>query len=311
LWASHLFRRRRTNRFIGAGGARLLALSVAGLLLTSPAFAAEPVPAPPGQIVLADVGFVLPSAMRYDAENDRYLVANVGAGNDNDGFISIVSPDGKLQQLKWIEGGVNGVELNDPKGMVALNGVLYVADLKAIRKFDLKTGAQLPSIPIEGAVSLADLAIGVDGAIFVTDRGLQRSTEGAVYRVDPDGKVNQLERGEQLFNPHSIAVDADGTVLTTSGSASYVVARSPDGPVIGTLTLDEGRLDGLLILADGTILVSSWEGRDITAIDLDGKQKVVLSDVDTPAAFGFDSKRNLLLVPQIIENEVRIAPLPK
>ena len=49
------------------------------------------------QQVIADVGFQNSEAVRYDAAEDRYIVANLGPrGPGNDGFVSLVSPEGAV-----------------------------------------------------------------------------------------------------------------------------------------------------------------------------------------------------------------------
>ena len=70
--------------------------------------------------MIADAGFSTPESVLHDAASDVYLVSNIN-GNpldvDGNGSISRVSFDGTVAQLKWIEGGANGVTLNAPKGM--------------------------------------------------------------------------------------------------------------------------------------------------------------------------------------------------
>ena len=285
--------------------ARILsALGMVGMIMLSmPAQAQD-------EIVISDVGFALPESMRYDAENDRYIVANIGGNSGNDGFISIVSPDGTLEELKWIAGGENGVELIDPKGTRVHEGELYVADVQAIQIFDLETGEPTRSIPIEGAVSLNDLAIAEDGTIFVTDRGSRQSTEGAIYRVDPDGAITELDRGEDLMNPNGITLSPEGKVVSVTVGAADVVTREPDGTVIDSWTLETGQLDGVLYLPDGRLLVTSWEAEAVLVIGPDGSQTALIEGISSPAAMDFDPTRNVILMPQLMQNTVRLIPLP-
>src|SRR4051794_31153942 len=74
---------------------------------------------------LAVAGFQHPESVVHDTMLDLYLVSNVGelpptgfpGALDHNGFISRVSPDGVIVDLKWIQDGVNGVILNSPKGL--------------------------------------------------------------------------------------------------------------------------------------------------------------------------------------------------
>src|SRR5688500_6051574 len=53
-------------------------------------------------------GFRFAESVSYDAERDLYVAVNAGMAQDvvpNDGYISLVNPDGTAHTLKWI--GVN------------------------------------------------------------------------------------------------------------------------------------------------------------------------------------------------------------
>jgi hypothetical protein len=82
-------------------------------------------------------GFETPESVVHDTLMDVYLVSNVGIGNpaalDHNGFVSRVSPDGSVQQLRWIQNGVDGVVLNGPKGIYLHRRELYVADIDTLR----------------------------------------------------------------------------------------------------------------------------------------------------------------------------------
>src|SRR5262245_722687 len=75
---------------------------------------------PPGpKAVFHATGFQTPESVLYDDANDRYLVSNINgkpADADNNGYITVLGPDGKVVTEKWIEGGKNKVTLNAPKG---------------------------------------------------------------------------------------------------------------------------------------------------------------------------------------------------
>jgi hypothetical protein len=64
-------------------------------------------------------GFRAPESVVHDPLTDVYLVSNAGGPPVifNHGFISRVSPQGGVLDLKWIEDGVNGATLHGPKGL--------------------------------------------------------------------------------------------------------------------------------------------------------------------------------------------------
>ena len=97
--------------------------------------------------------FKTPESILVDVKRDEYLVSNINGAptdKDNNGFISRVAPDGKISELKWLEGGKNGLTLNAPKGMALVGNTLYVADLDVVRVFNRSSKRSLGAIPIPG-----------------------------------------------------------------------------------------------------------------------------------------------------------------
>src|SRR5690349_877932 len=65
--------------------------------------AAPEVPAGPKRVT----GFSTPESVFHDTEADIYYVTNINGGpgdKDDNGFISKLSPDGTIAELKWIDG---------------------------------------------------------------------------------------------------------------------------------------------------------------------------------------------------------------
>ena len=69
-------------------------------------------------------GFSTPESVLHDEASDVYLVSNINGeplGADDNGFISQVSPDGKVTNSKWIDGSKDTVKLDAPKGVRGRN----------------------------------------------------------------------------------------------------------------------------------------------------------------------------------------------
>jgi sugar lactone lactonase YvrE len=200
-------------------------LGPAATASAAPAPADPPKPAAPTAAVKY-TGFATPESVLYDADGDRYLVTNVNGkptDKDNNGFVSALSPDGKVTSLKWIEGGTKGVKLDAPKGTVIVKGVLYVADITVVRMFDAKSGAPKGDIPIAGATFLNDMAAAPDGKVYVSDSGLKMGASGlepngtdAVYVIDK-GKPKALAKSTELGGPNGLLVSDKGVVVVTFG----------------------------------------------------------------------------------------------
>jgi hypothetical protein len=78
--------------------------------------------------------FKVPESALYDAGHQVIFVSNINgkpAAADGNGFISQVSPDGKIIRLQWVDG------LNAPKGLTVFHDTLWVADLDAIVQIDI------------------------------------------------------------------------------------------------------------------------------------------------------------------------------
>ena len=260
--------------------------------------------------VIANVGLVNSEAARHDPTADRLIVTNLGPrGPGNDGFVSLFSPDGTLIQLKWIEGGANGVELHDPLGVFIKGDLVYVADTATVRTFDRVTGRSVANVPVPGAVRLNDLTVDYKGTIYVTDSG-NDDTPGALFRITAKGKVSTFAaRNPALERPNGIAIMADGNIVH-GGRGVNLVIRSPRGAIIREITLPTGRFDGIIPLADASLLVASQDGKNVYRVPLAGKPVVVASDFAIPAAIGFDAGRNRLVVPQIVAATLTLVDLP-
>src|SRR5205085_11405116 len=111
----------------------------------------------------ADSGIKAPESVLYDVAGDQYLVSNINGqplDKDGNGFISRLTPEGRVAELKWIAGGAKGVTLNAPKGMGIKGDTLFVADIDAVRMFNRETGAPTGPRTVPGAVFVNDIAIG-------------------------------------------------------------------------------------------------------------------------------------------------------
>ena len=274
-----------------------------------------PPPEPPKPAFEEVAGFSTPESTYYFADQDIYLVSNINgepAKADDNGFISKVGNDGKVIELKWIDGADDDVKLNAPKGSAVQGGKLYVADIDVVRVFDAATGKQEKDVTVKGATFLNDVAAGGD-KVYVTDSGmgadLKPNGSDAVYEIDKGGKVKKHIGGAELKSPNGLLV-VDGQVWVNTFGAKEIF-RIEGGKKVDVLELPTGGLDGFVALGDGRVAVSSWEGKAIYA-GKPGPGAVfaeLVKDVEAPADLGVDTKRKKLLVPMFMGNTVRIYPV--
>jgi len=293
------------------------AVAVVGALLLTPVVRAGEKEALSPEVRVS--GLETPESVLYDPDADVYLVSNIVGSpleKDGKGFISRLSPEGKVVALKWIDSGKNGVTLNAPKGLAIAGGRLYVADIDTVRAFDIKTGAPKGDFSVAGALFLNDVAPAPGGGVYVSDSGLEAAPSGlkptghaGVYRVTADGQVKTVIAGTAMPAFNGVAV-YDGRVFTVPFDADTLL-EIVDGKLVTRARLPKGGLDGLVRLPDGRWAASSWEGKAIYAGPLTGPFVPVVENVTSPADIGLDTKRHRFLIPIFTGNEVVIRSVPK
>ena len=278
-------------------------------------------PAPTNIIVIKEAGLQTPECVLWDADQDVYFVSNINGdptAADKNGFISKIGPDGKIIELKWVDSGKKGAELNAPKGMAIVGNLLFVADLDTVRKFDRKTGKPKGTIAIKDAVFLNALTVSPDGkVIYVSDSAVKikdgafSGTGGdAIYELDlKKHSVKPLIKDRTLNWPNGILADASG-IWSVSLGKNELIHINYKGELGSVSKLPRGSLDGIVRLGDGSLLISSWEAAAIYRGVPGGEFTEVISGVASPAAIGLDTKRNALLIPIFTGSAVEIHPLP-
>jgi hypothetical protein len=256
-------------------------------------------------------GFATPESVLYDPDQDVYFVSNINGqplAADDNGYISRINAETLQIDAKWIDAAKPDIILNAPKGMAILGDDLYVADLSVVRKFDRKTGKPKGEVAIPGSTFLNDVAS--DGkVVYVSDTGMKAGNNGfeptgtdAIWKIAGD-KPEKIASGSNLNRPNGVdVVDGKVWVVTFGSNELYQIDKGKKATV--TTKLPKGSLDGLVHLSDGSFLVSSWDAKAVYRGKPGGTFDTVVSNVDSPADIGYDTKRHRLLVPHFVENVV-------
>jgi hypothetical protein len=288
-------------------------------------------------------GFISPETVIHDPLTDVYLVSNVGGApvTVNQGFISRVSPDGTVLDVRWIADGVNGATLHGPKGLWLHRSELHVADVDTLRIFNRFTGAPVRDIPIPnpfadpapplgapGALFLNHVVVANDGAAYISDQ-----INGAIFKVDTAGNASLLASGPQLGNPDGLILD-DGELTWVTFFGHEVRRMTRSGSIITEATLPVVDVSGLSLgpiplppgallmdgyaRCDGYLLVTSWVTGQIYRIGRSGTEIAVVAHVaslrddgagaDGPAKIAIDQTRGRLLIPLFQSNKLLIQP---
>ena len=268
------------------------------------------------------LGMKTPESVRYDPELDVYYVSNINGNpsqHDGNGFITIVRADTTGAPIKMlVEGGKNGAKLDAPKGLALSGDTLWVADINHVRAFNKKTGVPLADIDLSGqkATFLNDVAIGGDGAVYVTDTGIAFDAKGGMTHPGVDqifkisgGKATSL-KPDSLNSPNGITWDKANSrfVLGPFGGRSVQTWKEGD-KAAATLATGPGSYDGVEVLGDGRILVTSWADSTVNIVQ-NGVLATLVTGVNGPADIGVDTKRMVLAIPLFNDNKVAFYKIP-
>ena len=157
-------------------------------------------------------------------------------------------------------------------------------------------------VALKGATFANDVAAGPDGNIYVSDSGLNPKFEGtgtdAIWVIKPGKRptAKALIKSKDLHGPNGLLVTKDAIHVVSFG-APELQTYDLKGKKVGEFTkIPNGGLDGLVMVGD-ELLVSSWGAKTIYRGKLGGEFKEAFTDQEAPADFGFDTKRNRVLVP--------------
>ena len=240
-----------------------------------------------------------PESVLYDADNDAIYVANIGGinkeGQDGDGFISKLAPDGSVTTLKWSTG------LNDPKGMGYYENTLYVTDITDIVAIDLATGEVRNRYPVEGASFLNDITVSSNGTVFATDSDTDKIHQLQNEQVTTWMSDSSLQRPNGLFAE-------DDRILLASAGGGFLAPINMSNKTVEAHWIDEiPSADGIIKTDNGDYIVSTWQG-EVHYVDPENNQSQKLLDTKAEkinaADIGYIASQNLLLVPTFNDNRV-------
>jgi sugar lactone lactonase YvrE len=264
-----------------------------------PFVAGQPLETTPNVRVYGSFHFA--ESCSYDPVRDVYVapsLGNRGPDFENDGYVSLINPDGTVHTLKWIGETRDGLTLNDPLGSDIANGRLYVVDGNVVRWFDLDSGQPLGSEVIEEGVRFNDLEVAEDGTVYMSQTGAEDgSIPERVFRMMPDGSSSIFVDGPPLTRPNGIAFDRDGNVVVVNVGSADILIFATSGELLGTeQSLDPGN-DGLVITEDGTKYVSNVRQGTVARIRPGQPAEMVASGIPSAASMCYDPTRERLIVP--------------
>lgn len=232
----------------------------------------------------------------FDPERNLILAMNAGERSDTaeeDGFVSLINPDGSVHTSKWIGATRDGLTLNNPIGSTIRNDVLYTVDSGYVRSFDLGTGRPLRSIEVPGAGFLNGIAVAGDGTAYVSDT---RPNE-VIYAITADGEISVFAEGEPLALPNGVAMDNDGNIVVVNVGSNAVITYNPAGEIVRTEYAAEAGSDGVVVLPDDTKYVSSVRYGSVSRLVPGEETEVIATGIPNAASMCYDSVQHQLVIP--------------
>ncbi len=238
--------------------------------------------------------FKVPESAVYDISNDIIYVSNINGDpteENHEGFISRLAIDGKVVELRWVNG------LNAPKGMGLIADTLYVADVTQVVKIDTRLGEIRSRIDLPKAEFLNDIIIDDKGKVYISDTG-----NGAIYVLEHDKGDFLLPEG--TFERPNGLNRLDGLLYV--GTRSFIKSVEPETLRIKTEIEARGGVDGLEIYKQKYFIFSDWLGK-VQLADFSGNATVLFNTTPesiNAADIKLMGKSSLLLVPTFFDNKV-------
>ncbi len=232
----------------------------------------------------------------FDPGKNLVLAMNTATradGTENDGFVSLINPDGSVHTPKWIGATRSGLELHHPLGSAISNGVLYTVDVGYVRSFDLASGQPLRAVQIPGASLLNGIAVAKDGTIYVSNT----LSPERIFKVSADGVVSTFADGAPLATPNGVAMDMDGNIVVVNVGDTAIITYNPAGKIVRTEHSVEGGNDGIVVTEDGAKYVSSVRFGSVSRIRPGQDAEIIAAGIPNAASLCYDSVQRQLVIP--------------
>ena len=238
--------------------------------------------------------------------SDALFVSNVNGSPDaadGNGFISILSDEGEIQTLHWLDG------LNAPKGLAIKDDTLFVADLNELLEIDIKQKSIVKRYPADGAKFLNDVSLDRQGRVYVSDMMTNR-----IYRL-ADGEFKLWMDDPNLEAPNGLLVEneklivgswgnmVDGFATDVPGHLKVIDLESRAIESLGDAS-PVGNLDGVEADGKGNYLVTDWMKGRLLLITKTGSSQTLIEFEQGSADHTVMPEKNLVIVPMMMENQV-------
>ena len=244
-----------------------------------------------------------------------YYLSNSGknfglATKDGDGYISRIKSDGSQEEvtMKYITG------LNNPRGICAVQGVLYVCDVDRLVGFDLKSKKKVSELSFakENVTQLTSIESVSNNVVYVSATDIHTIFEVNLSSRKYSKWTETAAPTGLLINNNQMYVCSMGTDSIGNGKLGVIDMKTKK---YTQLTDDEGYFWGLA-LNGKRLYYSDWMLSNNTSytkrgvikyIDLDTQstgQIKFTSKIGGPADFVYDARNDIFIIPAVLEGVV-------
>ena len=235
-----------------------------------------------------------PESVLYSKEYNQIFVSNINGNpveKDNNGFISKLTPEGNIIDLKWITG------LDAPKGMAVYKGHLFISDIDRLVEIDINQGKIINTYQVKGSKFLNDVVADRNGDIYISD-----TQTHIIYKLS-ESIVSEFIESELIKNPNGLCLLHRDLFV---GTNQKIVKINLETLCISDYILNTGAIDGLFCLESKEFIFSDWTGNIyITALGKETKKLIDTTPLNINAAdIGYNEVTNSILVPTFFDNRI-------
>ena len=251
-------------------------------------------------------GFQTPESAIVDTASNVIYVSNIAGGpadRDGNGYISKLSPDGKVTVEKWVTG------LDSPKGLGLHGGKLFVADLDKLVEIDVASGNIVTKHEAAGAKILNDVTADGEGNVYTSDW-----PGNAIWRLS-GGTFEKWLESDKLANPNGLLIDGEKLIVAAWGAMEADFSTKTPGNLLAVNLADKsisnlgngkpvGNLDGLERFDADSFIVTDWVAGKVFQITRAGDAKELLVLGQGSADLTYNATTRTAIIPLMVDGKV-------
>jgi len=252
------------------------------------------------------------SAYFYTSGSTDPGVYFISSTNGDDvGWVSKLAADGSMIDSRW------ATDLQRPMGMRVSGKRLWINNTTEIVGLNLDNPNDRIVHPIDGAISLNDLATDFSGYAYLSDSlnsrvvrvNLATGENGTYITTLPSSPNGVLVQGDRLYiaswGVMSDRPEERAEWITKTAGDLYWVSLKDAKKSRHIIAPELGNLDGVEIDRNGNIYVSDWESGELYKISSGTKTVIGLGQYGQGLAdIGLNSLTGELVLPVMLSNEV-------